>query len=181
MASEKFETVNRFIAEARKLREMMLAIPEALKSGTSEVEVMKQDISARLDLARAARNVMSAPQDPEADKIIGAVLLGRIDTAVSALSLDEWETAAAEAKAELDQNKEAPTSKMRAWMDATKPLVDLGFEAMNRAEEQGHEIMLEGFRRAAQQTPGFNLQISEVVGDTLLSEETINGPQPGTK
>ncbi|WP_405476580.1 hypothetical protein [Paenarthrobacter ilicis] len=181
MPSEKFETMNHFIAEARKLRELILALPDSLRSGTSVVELMKQDVSARLDLVRAARTVLSSPHDPDADKIIGAVLLGRIDTAASVLSLDEWETAAAEAKAELDLNHEPENSKMRAWMDTTKPVVDLGFEAMRRAEEQGHEIMLEGFRRAAGQTPGANLHISETVNGTLLSEETILGPQPGTK
>lgn len=181
MASEKFETVNHFIAEARKLREMMLAIPESLKSGTSEVEVIKQDMSARLDLARAARAVMSAPHDPEADKIIGAVLLGRIDAAASTLSPDEWETAAAEAIAAAGQDNEDAVAKMRAWMDATKPIASLGFEAMNRADEQSHEIMLEGFRRAAEQTPGSNFQITEIVGDTVVTNETILGPAPGSE
>ncbi|MGO4431780.1 hypothetical protein AB4Y88_00335 [Paenarthrobacter sp. RAF9] len=181
MASEKFETVNQFIAAARELREMMLAIPESLKSGSSEIEVMKQDISARLDLARAARAVMSAPQDPEAGKVIGAVLLRRIDAAAAVLSQDEWETAAAEATAELEQNDESSTSKMRVWMDSTKPIVELGFEAMNRAEEQSHEIMLEGFRRAAEKTPGSNFQITEIVGDTMVSNETILGPEPGSE
>ena len=178
MSSKKLEAVNDFIAEARKLREMMVAIPDSLKSGTTLVDVMKQDVSTRLDLVRAARNVLSAPQDAEADKVVGAVLLGRIGAAASALSLDEWEMAAAQAKADLDQDGEA---KMRTWMDTTAPIVDLGFEAMQRAQEQGIGAMIEGFRRAAGETPGFKLHISETVNGTLLSEETILGPEQDTK
>lgn len=181
MSSKKLEAVNHFIAEARKLREMMMAIPASLKSGTTMVDVMKQDVSTRLDLVRAARNVASAPEDAEADKIVGAVLLGRIDTAASMLSMNEWETAAAEAKAELDQNNEAESPKMRTWMDTTAPIVDLGFEAMQRAEDQGIGAMLEGFRRFAEKTPGTKVHIAETVNGTLLSEESIFGPEPDTK
>ena len=180
MSSKKLEAVNHFIAEARKLREMMEAIPDSLKSGTTEVDVMKQDVSNRLDLVRAARNVLSAPQDAEADEVVGAVLLGRIGTAASALSLDQWETAAAQAKADLDQNSNPP-SKMETWMDTTAPIVDLGFEAMQRAQDQGIGAMLEGFRRAAGETPGFKLDISETVNGTLLSQETILGPEHDTE
>lgn len=180
MSSKKLEAVNHFIAEARKLREMMEAIPDSLKSGTTVVDVMKQDVSTRLDLVRAARNVQSAPQDAQADEAVGAVLLGRIDAAASVLSLDEWETAAAQAKADLDEGNDPP-SKMETWMDTTAPIVDLGFEAMQRAQDQSIGAMIEGFRRFAEKTPGTKVHISETVNGTLLSEETVLGPEPDTE
>lgn len=66
------------------------------------------------------------------------------------------------------------------WLDLTEPITSLAFEALQRAEQQNHDIMVEGFRRGAEQTPpGFNLKITEIVGDTVVSDETVLGPEAG--
>jgi hypothetical protein len=179
MASEKFETANHFISVARKLHEMMVGVPQSMENGTTIEDVIRQDIGARLELVLAARAVMLAPHDPEADKIIGAVLLGRIDAAAAAHSPAEFEASAAEALDAVGQGGEDPDGKLGTWLDLTEPVTKLAFEALQRAEQQNHDLMVEGLRRGAEQTPGFNLQITEIVGDTIVSDETVLGPEAG--
>ncbi|MCD4850784.1 hypothetical protein ACX800_22785 [Paenarthrobacter nitroguajacolicus] len=177
--SEKFETANHFISVARKLHKMMVEAPKSLENGMTIENVIRQDIGTRLELVLAARAVLLAPQDPEAEKIIGAVLLGRIDAAAGAHSPAEWETGAAAALDAVGQGGEDPDGKMGIWLDLTEPITSLAFEALQRAEQQNHDIMVEGFRRGAEQTPGFNLKITEIVGDTVVSDETVLGPEAG--
>ncbi|MDQ0104454.1 hypothetical protein J2T10_004129 [Paenarthrobacter nicotinovorans] len=179
MASEKFETANHFISVARKLHEAMVAVPKSLENGLTIEDVIRQDIGTRLELALAARAVMLAPHDPEAEKIIGAVLLGRIDAAAAAHSPAELEASAAEALDAVGQGGEDPDGKMGIWLDLTEPITTLAIEALRRAEQQNHDLMVEGLRRGAEQTPGFNLQITEIVGDTVVLDETVLGPESG--
>lgn len=175
MSSEKFVTINRFIETARSLRDLFMSLSG---SDQSAEEVMQKDTAIRRDLVRAAQAVSLAEPDPEADRIIGAVLLQRI-AAASGDSAEEWDKRAAEAHIASTGNTDEAHEKLKTWWDATQTIVDLGFEAMQRAEQQQHETMIEGLRRGAEQTPGFNLRITETVGDTVISDETVLGPEPG--
>lgn len=178
LSSEKFETMNHFISVTRKLHDMMVGIPESLKSGTTEEEVMRQDVAIRLEIVQAAQAVRLAPHDPEADTIIGSVLLQRIEASIGQHPIEEWEARAAEAIGASGEDSNV-AAKMNLWWETSQPIIDLGFEALQRVEQQQTDIMLEGIRRAAEQTPGFDLRITEVVGDTLVSDETVLGPEPG--
>lgn len=176
MTNEKLDTVNELIAAARALRDHVRSLPESLRSGTSPNEVMRRDIGIRLDLIRAAQKVNATPSNSEANKVAGGMLLERIDTAVEAKSPREWEEVAHEAMSVVDEDS---GEEITRWMKESQSLVDLGHEALDRAEEQGHAAMLEGFRRAAEQTPGADFRITEVFDDQVIKDETIHGPRRG--
>lgn len=157
---------------------MTVALPEILKSDTAEADWVRQHVATSLELVRAADAVRLAPHDPEAETSIGSVLLQRLETSVGRHPMKEWEDRASEVLATAD-NDPTITTKIRNWQEMAKPLLGLGFEALQRVEQQNHDIMIEGLRRGATQTPGSDLRITEIVGDTVVTDETVLGPEPG--
>ena len=179
MSSAKLDAVNDFIKAARLFRELIEEMPQKLESGMSSNEVMQYHMQARLDLVRAALKVSSVSSNPEADKIVGEVLLGRIDDAARSKTPQEWEDAAQPALNVVGEVDEEEGRKIKQWMADSAPLVDLGWEALRRSQDQQQEIMIEGFRRAAETTPGSNFRFTEVVNDQVIKDETILGPTSG--
>lgn len=179
MASEKFDAANALIAAARHLREVVQKRGEHIESGGSTDNVVRNALQAHLEMVRAACALRDAPADPEVEKAAGKLLLERIDRSVEVKSREEWEACAAAAIDVAEQHGPEAEKMFKAWTDAADPVRDLGFELMARADQRGHEAMMEGARQAAEQTPGASFRATEIIGDQVVSDETIYGPAPG--
>lgn len=179
MPSVKLNAVNDFIKAAGTLRELIQAVPQDLDNGIPMNKIISRQMQARLDLVQAALKVSTIASDPETDKIVGELLLGRIDQAARIKTAQEWEDAAQPAINAVDEMNEESGQQAKQWLEDSRPLVELGWEALNRSDEQQRELMIEGFRRAAETTPGIDVRFTEIVNDQVIKDETVLSPTSG--
>lgn len=178
MTSLKLDAVNQMIGAVKGVR---AALDAARQAGDvrQQTESMRELIRAQREVVRAAQAVAAAPADPGEDKVVGAVLLSRIGQAVAVRPADDWEALGAAALTAADANANPLPPVVTTWLEAVQPLEGLAVEAHSRAEQQGIDAMMEGFRRGAAATPGVNLHIEEVVNGQTVHEETVLGPRFG--
>lgn len=179
MSNAKLDAVNAFSAATRDFREMLLNQQNYSDSDDSSGDLTRRLLQAHLEVVRAAYALRNTPTNSEAEKIAGKVLLERIDRAVEVKSEDEWKACAAAAIEVAGQQGPEVREKYKTWTDAAKPVTTLGLELLDRSQQQSHEIMMEGFRQAAEQTPGVSLRATEVIDDQVIRDEMTYGPAPG--
>src|SRR5699024_12740567 len=68
----------------------VMETPDLLRAGTSPDEIVRRDVGLRLSIVHAAKTLNATAADPEADKVVGPMLLERIDKAADAKSDSEW-------------------------------------------------------------------------------------------
>ncbi|WP_460690180.1 hypothetical protein [Nesterenkonia suensis] len=72
-----------------------------------------------------------------------------------------WEASAA-AAIEMLRNQSPAANQVKAeWMEAAKPLLDLGRELKYRAEERSRKAWLDGARMAGQQGAGADIRVGQ--------------------
>lgn len=178
MTNRKLDAFNVFIRAVVRLGEHHETASEA-GGPEGQGAFMRRETQLRLEVIRAAFAQSDVASNPEADKIIGEVLLERIESAISIRSKVGWEDLAQAALADLEGTVEELSPAVKDWLDSSQPVVILAGEARARGEEQYLETMMEGFRRGAAQTADSHLQITEIEGDTVVRDEHVFGPTAG--
>lgn len=174
--SDGLEEINQILAAQRKVTEHFQSLPEAIKGDSSEA------FNEMLTLQRAVVEAcyIAAKQDfsEETEEIIGRVWAQRLRNACAAADTAKIDELLTLAKHEMDvQDREHPN--MGQYLATIQPFLDLANEQIERASERYSDMMMEGFRRAAETTPGMQLRITEEVGDTLIKDEMVIGPEAG--
>lgn len=179
MERSKLDAVNKLTGAFRATHATLAAARQGARSVSEQTETMRAMLQAQREVARAAVEVAEAPFDPAEDKVIGEVLISRIEQAVAVRSSAEWDALGAAALNAVDANAQGVPPAVAAWWEAVKPLELLAVEAQSRAQDQRLETIFEGARRGAAATPGINLHIEEVVNGQVVHEETVLGPEFG--
>lgn len=174
--SDGLDEINQILAAQRKVTEHFQALPEAAKGDVSEA--FKEMLTLQRGVVEACYIAAKADFSDETEEIIGRVWAQRLRNACAAEDTAKIDKLLTLAKHEMDiQDPVHPN--MGQFLTTIQPFLDLASEQVERASERHSEMMVEGFRRAAETTPGMKLRITEEVGDTLIKDEMVIGPEAG--
>lgn len=98
----------------------------------------------------------------------------QIDSERAKARLSQWRQSLAQVSGrESAKSVQKEIESIISDYDHVWPLVA---ELDRRLEDQATDNMMESFKRAASSTPGMKLRVTEEVGDTVIRDETVFGP-----
>lgn len=98
----------------------------------------------------------------------------QIDSARAKTRLSQWRQSLAQMSGR--ESAKSAHREMKSIINDYDQVWPLVAELDRRLEDQATDNQVEAFKRAAATTPGMTLRITEEVGDTVIRDETIFGP-----
>jgi hypothetical protein len=153
--SEGLDEINQILAAQRKFIKQLEALPDSMQGDQSEA--FKTVLTAQRAVVEACYTASETTWSDETEEIVGRVWSQRLRKACAAEEVAKIDDLFEQAKSDMD-NQDHEHPGMGKFLASIQPFLDLAAEQVSRASDSHSEMMIEGFRRAAETTPGSKMK-----------------------